>query len=118
MADNPINSCLFCRIASGTLPAPRLYDDDTVMAFSDIHPQAPVHILVIPKVHIASTRETMAEHSELLGKLVVTAAKLAESKGLVNGYRLVFNTGPDGGQTVQHLHLHLLAGRPMSWPPG
>ena len=118
MTENTINSCLFCRIVAGTLPANRLYEDDQVMAFPDIHPQAPVHILLIPKVHITSTSETMTEHSQILGQLVVTAARLAEDKGLRNGYRLVINTGPDGGQTVHHLHLHLLGGRQMSWPPG
>ena len=113
-----MNSCLFCRIAAGTLPATRLYEDDIVVAFPDIHPQAPVHILLIPKVHITSTSETMVSHSQMLGHLIVAAAKLAEGRGLTKGYRLVFNTGPDGGQTVQHLHLHLLGGRPMGWPPG
>lgn len=118
MAEPTINSCLFCRIAGGTLPATRLFEDEAVVAVPDIHPQAPVHILIIPKLHITSTSETMTEHTHLLGRLVVAAAKLAEGRGLSNGYRLVFNTGADGGQTVQHLHLHLLGGRAMGWPPG
>ena len=118
MADTRINSCLFCRIASGSLPATRLYEDDVVVAFPDIHPQAPVHLLLIPKIHITSTSEALTEHSQLLGQMIVAASKLAESKGLTKGYRLVFNTGQDGGQTVQHLHLHLLGGRAMVWPPG
>ena len=113
-----MNECLFCRIVAGKLPALRMYEDELILAFPDIHPQAPTHALLIPKVHLTSTRETLAEHEAMLGRLIVAAGALAGRQGLGNGYRLVFNTGSDGGQTVQHLHLHLLGGRPMGWPPG
>jgi histidine triad (HIT) family protein len=110
--------CLFCQIVAGVIPAQRLYEDDTVLAFPDIHPQAPTHILLIPKQHIASLARAAATHNELLGHLLLAAGELARTHGLDNGYRLVLNTGPDGGQTVDHLHLHLFGGRPMHWPPG
>ena len=89
-----------------------------MLAFPDINPQAPVHALLVPKIHLSSTKEALEEHAPMLGRLVMAAAELAAQQGLGNGYRLVFNTGPHGGQTVQHLHLHLLGGRPMGWPPG
>ena len=110
--------CLFCRIAAGAIPVERLHEDDEVLAFPDIHPQAPVHILLIPKRHIASHAHVVAGDAELLGKLLWAVGELARSQGLENGYRLVINTGSDGGQTVNHLHLHLLGGRSMGWPPG
>ncbi len=113
------DNCLFCKIVAGVVPAQRLHEDDLSIAFADIHPQAPTHVLVIPKEHLASTAHAAAaEHRALLGHLLGTAAQLAERLGLVHGYRLVVNTGPDGGQTVGHLHVHLLGGRPMHWPPG
>ena len=118
MQEGLVNECLFCRIVAGKLPVQRIYEDDLVMGFPDIQPQAPTHILLVPKVHITSTRETMAEHEAALGRLVVAAGALAERLGLRTGYRLIINTGADGGQTVQHLHLHLLGGRAMGWPPG
>ncbi len=111
-------ACLFCKIAAGIIPAKRLHEDAHSLAFADIHPQAPVHVLVIPKEHLASTAHATAEHAALLGHLLATAAHLAEQQGLTRGYRLVINTGEDGGQTVDHLHVHLLGGRPMTWPPG
>jgi len=110
--------CLFCKIASGTIPVKRLHEDDQILAFPDINPQAPVHVLVIPKKHLASIAHATSENTAMLGHLMSEAAKLAETLGLANGYRLVINTGPDGGQTVDHLHVHLLGGRPMHWPPG
>jgi histidine triad (HIT) family protein len=110
--------CIFCKIAAGTIPSKKVYEDDEVYAFSDINPQAPVHTLIIPKVHIASLAEAAAGHRSLLGHMHLTAAGLARSQGLEKGYRVVINTGPDGGQTVDHLHLHLLGGRAMHWPPG
>ena len=112
------SDCLFCKIAAGTIPVDRVYEDDLVLAFPDINPQAPQHLLIIPKQHLTSTKEALAEHTPMLGRLLATAAQVAETKELSNGYRLVINTGPDGGQTVHHLHLHLLGGRPMHWPPG
>ena len=110
--------CLFCKIASGAIPVKRLYEDDHILAFPDINPQAPTHILVIPKKHFASLAHTTAEDTEMLGHLMAEAAKIASAEKLDNGYRLVINTGPDGGQTVGHLHVHLLGGRHMTWPPG
>ena len=112
------NNCLFCRIASGAIPVKRLYEEDEVLAFPDINPQAPVHILLIPKRHLASHAHAVAGDAELLGKLLWAVGELARSQGLEDGYRLVINTGPDGGQTVDHLHVHLLGGRRMDWPPG
>ena len=111
-------SCLFCRIVAGTLPAERVFEDGQCLAFRDLHPQAPVHLLVIPKEHIASQAHAVAGHAPLLGHLMWAAAELARAQDLEQGYRLVVNTGRNGGQTVDHLHLHLLGGRPMSWPPG
>jgi histidine triad (HIT) family protein len=114
-----INSdCLFCKIASGAIPVTHLYENDHVLAFPDINPQAPVHILIIPKQHFPSLAHTSTSESELLGQLLTAANEIAQQQDLDNGFRLVINTGPDGGQTVDHLHLHLLGGRHMHWPPG
>jgi histidine triad (HIT) family protein len=110
--------CLFCRIVAGSIPAKRVYEDELCLAFADINPQAPTHLLVIPKEHIASTAHAEATHGPLLGHLVAKAAEIAREAGLAKGYRLVINTGDDGGQTVDHLHVHVLGGRHMSWPPG
>jgi histidine triad (HIT) family protein len=112
------NDCLFCKIVAGSIPAKRLYEDEMCLAFADIHPQAPVHVLVIPKDHIASTAECTIEHAPLLGHLLGAAARIAVEQHLDGGYRIVVNTGADGGQTVEHLHLHVLGGRAMGWPPG
>jgi len=117
MADqNP--DCLFCKIVAGTIPAKRLYEDEESIAFADINPQAPAHLLIIPKRHIASLAQAVAEDTPLLGHLMTVATGIARTHGLANGYRIVINTGDDGGQTVHHLHLHLLGGRHMTWPPG
>lgn len=117
--DPPMPSdCLFCKIVEGKIPSNRVYEDDLCIAFPDINPQAPTHLLVIPKQHIASQAKAMADHTQLLGHLMAAAADLARSRALDRGYRVVINTGEDGGQTVNHLHLHLLGGRPMAWPPG
>jgi histidine triad (HIT) family protein len=110
--------CLFCKIAAGEIPVKRLFEDEQVLAFPDINPQAPVHLLVIPKLHVASMAQTAKKDEAMLGHLLAAAAEVAKLQGLGNGYRLVINTGPDGGQTVEHLHLHLLGGRHMDWPPG
>ena len=112
------SECLFCRMVAGQIRVERVFEDDLCLAFRDIHPQAPVHLLVIPKEHIASHAHAAAEHTPLLGHLMATVGSLARSEHLEKGYRLVVNTGPDGGQTVDHLHLHLLGGRAMGWPPG
>ena len=111
-------SCLFCKIVAGEIPSQKVFEDDLTYAFRDIHPQAPTHVLVVPRKHIGSLEETRAEDEEMLGYLHLVAARIASSEGLRNGFRTVINTGPDGGQTVDHLHVHLLGGRPMGWPPG
>ena len=116
MATTP--DCLFCKIAAGEIPVTRLYENDLVLAFPDINPQAPVHILVIPKQHFASIASTSSTEQDIHSALLLAANKVAQLKNLDNGFRLVINTGRDGGQTVDHLHLHLLGGRHMHWPPG
>jgi histidine triad (HIT) family protein len=110
--------CLFCKIIAGEIASKKVFEDDLTLAFRDLHPQAPVHVLVVPRKHIASLAEANAEDEELLGHLLMVAAQIARSEGLVKGYRTVINTGADGGQTVDHLHVHLLGGRAMHWPPG
>jgi histidine triad (HIT) family protein len=110
--------CLFCKIIEGKISANRVYEDDLCIGFPDIHPQAPTHIVIIPKQHIASQAKAVAEHTPLLGHLMAAAADIARSRKLDRGYRVVVNTGIEGGQTVNHLHLHLLGGRKMAWPPG
>jgi histidine triad (HIT) family protein len=110
--------CLFCKIAGGEIPAKRLYEDDDAVVFADLHPQAPVHVLVIPRKHIPSLAHLSLGDEQLIGHLHAVAKKVAEAQGLSNGFRTVMNTGSDGGQTVDHVHLHLLGGRSMHWPPG
>ena len=112
------SDCLFCKIVAGTIPAKRVFEDEQTLAFADINPQAPVHLLLIPKEHIPSHADIERAHAPLLGHLFATAAELAEAHKLGRGYRMVVNTGADGGQTVDHLHIHILGGRPMHWPPG
>jgi histidine triad (HIT) family protein len=111
-------SCLFCKIVEGVIPSTPVYQDELCYAFADIHPRAPVHLLIIPREHISSMVETDQSDRALLGHLHWAAAEIARNKRLGNGYRIVVNTGADGGQTVDHLHLHLLGGRAMTWPPG
>jgi histidine triad (HIT) family protein len=115
-ASNP--DCIFCKIVADTIPVKRLYENDQVLAFPDVHPQAPTHLLVIPKQHLGSLAHSAAEHTELLGHLLAAATEVARQQGLDGGYRVVINTGPDGGQMVDHVHLHVLGGRAMHWPPG
>lgn len=110
--------CLFCKIIAGEIPSAKLYEDDLVYAFKDISPQAPVHFLIVPKKHIASADELTAADEALVGHVYTVAAKLCAEQGLTNGYRIVNNCGEDGGQTVQHLHFHVLGGRLLAWPPG
>lgn len=108
--------CLFCRIVEGEIPSTKVYEDELVLAFRDIEPQAPTHILIIPKVHYDCAADAPAE---LVGHMAAAAAKIAEAEGIAaEGYRMVINTGEAGGQSVKHLHLHLLGGRSMQWPPG
>ena len=112
-------SCLFCKIVAGEIPAKRVYEDEIVVAFEDLNPQAPVHVLVIPKRHVATLNDLQASDDQLVGTLVRRAAAIAGERGLAaGGYRTVFNCNSDAGQTVFHIHLHLLGGRRMTWPPG
>ncbi|HLO49032.1 MAG TPA: histidine triad nucleotide-binding protein [Kamptonema sp.] len=109
---------LFSKIIRREIPAEIVYEDDLALAFKDIHPQAPVHILVIPKQPIPKLADAESQDHALMGHLLLTVKRVAELAGLSNGYRVVINTGADGGQTVDHLHLHILGGRQMAWPPG
>lgn len=111
--------CLFCKIIAGEIPAAKLYEDDDCVIIRDIEPQAPTHVLVLPRTHLDSLDKASAEQDQLLGKLLIAAADFARQQGFAEaGYRTVINTNADGGQTVFHLHLHLLAGRPFIFPPG
>ena len=112
-------SCLFCRIVAGEIPASKVYEDERLFAFNDINPQAPMHVLVVPKRHVATLNDLVAEDDALVGAMVRTAAAIAKEKGYDGpGFRTVFNCNAQAGQTVFHLHLHVLGGRPLSWPPG
>ncbi len=114
-----MNDCLFCKIAAGDIPSAKVYEDNEILAFRDIDPQAPEHIIIIPKTHIASTNELNDENCGVAGKIFAVAARLAKELGFAeNGYRIVNNCGKDGGQTVGHIHFHLLGGRNLGWPPG
>ena len=110
--------CLFCKIAAGEIPSKKLYEDDDLLAFYDIDPQAPVHFLVIPKQHIASAADLCEENAGIVAKVYCCIAKLAKELDLKDGFRVVTNCGTDGGQTVGHLHFHVLARRNLAWPPG
>ncbi len=113
------NNCLFCRILAGEIPSTNVYEDDLSLAFRDINPQAPTHVLIIPKKHIASLNELSQDDRELMGHLTLVASKLADQFGIAtSGYRTVVNTGAGAGQSVWHIHVHLLGGRPLGWPPG
>lgn len=114
-----MSDCLFCKIIAGGIPATVVHKDEHLTAIRDINPQAPTHILILPNRHLTSVAEAQANDTGLLGTLLLAGKQLAEKEGLVqNGYRLVINTGEAGGQTVAHLHVHLLGGRRMTWPPG
>ena len=110
--------CIFCRIAAKEIPSAFVYEDDDIVAFRDLNPQAPTHVLVIPRRHLASLDEAEPGDARLLGSLLLAAKAIASREGLAGGYRVVTNIGPDGGQSVAHLHLHVLGARPMAWPPG
>jgi len=111
--------CLFCKIIAGDIPSNKVYSDDDVYAFHDINPAAPTHILVIPKKHLSAVNAASDADETLIGRLVLAANRIAEQEGLTEeGFRYVINTGEKGGQTVHHLHLHILGGRQMNWPPG
>ncbi len=118
--DNPgMSSCLFCRIVAGEIPASKVYEDDRLVAFNDINPQAPMHVLIVPRAHVATLNDLGAEHDALVGEMVRRAAAIAGARGYAaGGFRTVFNCNADAGQTVFHLHLHVLGGRRLGWPPG
>ncbi len=113
-----MNDCLFCKIIKGEIPSTRVYENDYVYAFLDIEPQAPFHAVVVPKIHIKSADEINAENSLYIAKIFEAIAEIAKNENLENGYRVVNNCGVDGGQTVGHIHFHLLARRNLQWPPG
>ena len=110
--------CLFCKIVAGSIPAKRVFEDELCISFADLRPQAPTHLLIVPRQHIASLADAEPAQSSLFGHLLTKSAEIARASGLSGGYRVVLNTGADGGQTVEHIHLHLLGGRRMGWPPG
>ena len=113
------SSCLFCRIISGDIPSKKLYEDDHLVAFTDINPQAPFHALVVPRTHVATLNDLGPDHDAIVGEMVRRGAALAKEHGYAeSGYRTVFNCNADAGQAVFHIHLHVLAGRKLSWPPG
>ncbi len=112
------DNCLFCKIAKGEIPTAKLYEDDELLAFRDISPQAPVHFLVIPRKHISGPTAVTAEDEALIGKMLRVGAELAAKDNIGDGFRVVFNNGAQAGQTVFHLHMHILGGRAMDWPPG
>ena len=109
-----MENCLFCKIAAGVIPSTKVYEDELVLAFRDIAPQAPTHILVIPKAHISGMSEVNAENATLAGHCLAVAAQVAKAEGLTNGYRIVSNCGDDAGQTVHHLHFHILGGKQLA----
>jgi histidine triad (HIT) family protein len=113
-----MSDCLFCKIAAGEIPSTKLYEDELCFAFYDIAPQAPVHFLVIPKAHVGSVAEVNADNSAVVAHIFEAIARVARRDGLGNGFRVVTNCGEDAGQSVPHLHFHLLAGRVLGWPPG
>lgn len=113
------SNCLFCRIIAGQIPATKVYEDEHSFAFRDINPQAPVHVLLIPKKHIASLKEAGPDDHAVLGHLMLVAGKIASQEGIAeSGFRVVANSGADAGQSVFHIHLHVMGGREMAWPPG
>ena len=113
-----MSDCIFCRIVQGEIQSKKVYEDDRTFVFEDINPQAPTHVLIIPKKHLAGLKEAQDEDSQLIGYCHLVAARIARQRGIENGYRTVLNVGPGAGQSVFHLHVHLLGGRNLSWPPG
>jgi histidine triad (HIT) family protein len=110
-------NCIFCKIVAGKIPARKVFEDDSLLAFHDINPWAPVHVLIIPKLHLATLSDTQPEHQALLGRMLLLAPQLMKELGIQNGFRTVINTGPDGGQEVYHLHMHVMGG-PRPWLKG
>jgi histidine triad (HIT) family protein len=113
-----MSDCLFCNMIAGKTPCKKVYEDDKVFVIEDIRPQAPTHVLVLPKKHIRGVKEAQPEDAEIIGYSHLVAAKIAKERGVEDGYRTVYNVGPGSGQSVFHLHLHLIGGRNMKWPPG
>ena len=113
-----MSDCIFCKIAAGDIPSNKVFEDDSILAFRDLDPQAPLHVLVIPKKHLDSLNTAAEEDAALLSHILLKVKDIAAQEGLENGYRTVINTGEDGGQTVKHLHVHILGKRSMKWPPG
>ena len=113
-----MSDCLFCKISAGEIPAKTVYEDDELIAFHDISPQAPVHVLIVPRRHIASLNEAIDEDGALFGRILLVARRIARELKVEGGYRVVNNCGASAGQSVFHIHFHLLGGRPMGWPPG
>jgi len=110
--------CIFCRIIRGEIPSKKVYEDDFTLAFEDLNPQGPTHVLIIPKKHIVGLKEASVEDAELIGRCHLAAAQIARERNIENGYRTVLNVGPGAGQSVFHLHVHLIGGRKLDWPPG
>ena len=108
--------CIFCKIVNNEIPSKKVYEDEEIVAFNDLEPQAPIHVLIIPKEHIKSTNDISEKNSYIIGKIFMVAAKIAKEYHLENGYRIINNCGKDGGQTVEHIHFHLMGGRKMGWP--
>lgn len=113
-----MTDCIFCKLANGEIPTDMVYQDDLIAAFRDAEPQAPVHILMVPKQHVASLDDLTDNHKDLMGHMMLKIKEIAKLEGLENGYRAVINCGEDGQQTVKHLHIHILGKRKMTWPPG
>ncbi len=113
-----MSDCLFCKIIAGAIPSKKIFEDERAFAFDDINPQAPTHVLIVPKKHLRGLKEAAADDADLLGYCQLVAAEIARQRGIEEGYRTVFNVGPRAGQSVFHLHLHLLGGRDLRWPPG
>lgn len=113
-----MSDCLFCRILRGEIPAKKVYENEHVFAFEDLHPQAPVHVLIVPRKHFDGLKEAQDADAEVIGRCHLAAAEIARQRGIEDGYRTVVNAGPGAGQSVFHLHVHLLGGRPLNWPPG
>lgn len=113
-----MNDCLFCRIIAGEIPSKKVYEDEHTYAFEDINPQAPTHVLIVPKGHIRGLKEAVAADAQMIGYCQLAAAKIAKDRNIEEGYRTVLNVGPGAGQSVFHLHVHLIGGRNLSWPPG
>jgi histidine triad (HIT) family protein len=114
----PSLECIFCKIIRGEIPSRKVWEDDHSFAFEDLDPQGPTHVLVVPKKHIAGLKEATPEDAEIIGRCHLAAARIAKDRNIENGYRTVLNVGPGAGQSVFHLHVHLIGGRKLSWPPG